>query len=343
MTQTRKVITNHAATVQPCAQVDHPSADVPYTRVIEYKHLLNQTSPHTVLHYEHMRRHEHESAGSEPLFPIPTRRNLDLYRTLRRDAMRETYQKNVFFVGRLATYRHVGPAEAVGDALDHFVMHADVHIVQSVYNENLAWTARICAALAPTTRIAWFVYVKKPNRTVLESEIAPGCRCHVTMKQITYLPNVGRESHSFITYITTVSAPGKRVVFLQGGVNRYRKPDWDVLIRNAVHGLHAEPFVPLSYTRRSVSGVFVGPRRTFLLCCTKEVANLTTMVAGEINPQVDMNTLQHSYRGEFIVFGANVLQVARVFGAELAGAWVRALSKEDNAPAAPIGHAFERL
>jgi len=42
--------------------VNHPSLDENFTRIVEYKHFLQQSSPHTVIFYEHSK------AGGEPYY-----------------------------------------------------------------------------------------------------------------------------------------------------------------------------------------------------------------------------------------------------------------------------------
>jgi hypothetical protein len=251
-----------------------------------------------------------------------------------------TYQKNVMFVSRFANFRHLDVDETIGNALDCFNMLADLHVVMSVYDEDVTWTDAICKALSPNTTIAWFVYVKKHDRTMLESEIAPHCTCTVRMKKVIYLPNVGRESHTWATHISTATRAAKRVVFLQGGQDRYRKRNWDTLIRDAVQGRNTEPFIPLSWTKRNPSGIFVGTRKTFLLCCSDEQAANTTALARTINPDVDIHAMEHSYRGEFIVHGTSVLQVARAFDRQFRDEWIPKLAEADLSP---LSYAFERL
>jgi UDP-galactopyranose mutase len=72
----RKVVRN-VEYFQPNSVVNHPSLDVGYTRIVEYKHMLSQPSPHTVLFYE--RSNDGSRAGSLPYYPVPTPENKALY------------------------------------------------------------------------------------------------------------------------------------------------------------------------------------------------------------------------------------------------------------------------
>ena len=82
---------------QPAAVVNHPSAKVNYTRIVEYKHLLNQTSDSTILFYET------SSDKGEPFYPVPDKKNKDLYKTYQ--ALKKN-EKGVTFVGGLASYKY---------------------------------------------------------------------------------------------------------------------------------------------------------------------------------------------------------------------------------------------
>ena len=60
---------------QPTSVVNHPSAENNFTRIVEYKHFLNQTSPHTVYFIE---RSKDAGDDGEPYYPVPNARNQDL-------------------------------------------------------------------------------------------------------------------------------------------------------------------------------------------------------------------------------------------------------------------------
>jgi len=95
---------------QPVAVVNYPQHQ-PWTRITEYKHLTGQSHPRTAITYEH------PSAEGDPYYPIPMEANAALYR--RYEALaRET--PDVWFVGRLATYRYYNMDQVVGQALATF-------------------------------------------------------------------------------------------------------------------------------------------------------------------------------------------------------------------------------
>jgi UDP-galactopyranose mutase len=95
---------------QPVAVVNYPQTN-DYTRVTEYKHLTGQTHPKTALTYEF------PSAHGDPYYPIPKAENQELYKKYERLSLTTP---NVWFVGRLATYRYYNMDQIVGQALATF-------------------------------------------------------------------------------------------------------------------------------------------------------------------------------------------------------------------------------
>ncbi len=95
---------------QPVAVVNYPQTQ-DYTRVTEYKHLTGQRHAMTALTYEY------PSAEGDPYYPIPMETNAELYR--RYDALARA-TPDVWFVGRLATYRYYNMDQVVGQALSTF-------------------------------------------------------------------------------------------------------------------------------------------------------------------------------------------------------------------------------
>lgn len=96
---------------QPNSVVNYPSNDCDFTRIVEYKHFLNQNSKHTVI------VSETTTDKGEPYYPIPNIRNMELYEKYKKMAEEE---KNVFFLGRLANYKYFNMDEAIKNALDFF-------------------------------------------------------------------------------------------------------------------------------------------------------------------------------------------------------------------------------
>jgi len=93
---------------QSVATVNFPAEDVPYTRITEYKHLTGQDCPRTSVTYEY------PSAEGDPYYPIPRPENQALFKRYEALALAE---RDVTFVGRLATYRYYNMDQVVGQAL----------------------------------------------------------------------------------------------------------------------------------------------------------------------------------------------------------------------------------
>jgi UDP-galactopyranose mutase len=95
---------------QPVAVVNYPQTN-DYTRVTEYKYLTGQEHPKTSITYEY------PSAEGDPYYPVPRPENAELYKRYERLALATP---NVWFVGRLATYRYYNMDQVVGQALATF-------------------------------------------------------------------------------------------------------------------------------------------------------------------------------------------------------------------------------
>lgn len=95
---------------QPVAVINYPQTEA-YTRVTEYKHLTGQKHAKTALTYEY------PSDVGDPYYPVPRPENQALFK--RYEAMARA-EKNVWFVGRLATYRYYNMDQVVGQALSTF-------------------------------------------------------------------------------------------------------------------------------------------------------------------------------------------------------------------------------
>ena len=85
---------------QPSSVVNYPGPEVPFTRIVEYKHFLHQTSNDTVI------VSETTNDTGEPYYPVPNQRNLELYSKYKRLAEKEEQTKQIYFVGRLASYKY---------------------------------------------------------------------------------------------------------------------------------------------------------------------------------------------------------------------------------------------
>ena len=104
--------TPDGGTVLATGSLNYPSADVPYTRITEYRHLTGQ-SPHpsSSMHYEYPR------SEGDPYYPIPRDDTRELYR--RYEALAEE-KPEVTFVGRLARYQYLNMDQVTAQALQAF-------------------------------------------------------------------------------------------------------------------------------------------------------------------------------------------------------------------------------
>jgi len=94
----------------PAPVVNHPN-EHDYTRVTEFKQLTGQIHPSTSLVYEYPR------ADGDPYYPVPRPENTETYKRYKElaDAV-----PDVFFVGRLATYKYYNMDQVVAQALSLF-------------------------------------------------------------------------------------------------------------------------------------------------------------------------------------------------------------------------------
>ena len=96
---------------QPVGTVNYPGEEVPYTRISEYKHLTGQVHGKTTI------TTEFPAAEGDPYYPVPRPENAELYK--RYEAMADA-TNDVWFVGRLATYRYYNMDQVVAQALATF-------------------------------------------------------------------------------------------------------------------------------------------------------------------------------------------------------------------------------
>lgn len=95
---------------QSVAVVNYPQTE-DYTRITEYKYLTGQEHAKTALTYEY------PSADGDPYYPIPKPENQELFKKYEQLALATP---DVWFVGRLATYRYYNMDQIVGQALATF-------------------------------------------------------------------------------------------------------------------------------------------------------------------------------------------------------------------------------
>ena len=103
---------------QEAMVVNYPSSDVPFTRIVEYKHVPNQ--PEAVKRGEvkgTLIAREVSSAIGDPYYPVPNPKNNELYNRYKELAEKE---EGVAFVGRLASYKYFNMDQAILNALEMF-------------------------------------------------------------------------------------------------------------------------------------------------------------------------------------------------------------------------------
>jgi UDP-galactopyranose mutase len=99
--------TVNRAVFQPAPVVNYPNEHA-FTRITEFKYLTGQVAKQTSVVYEYPR------ADGDPYYPIPRPQNAELYSRYQELASRES---NVFFCGRLATYKYYNMDQVVAQAL----------------------------------------------------------------------------------------------------------------------------------------------------------------------------------------------------------------------------------
>lgn len=95
---------------QPVATVNYPN-DYDFTRITEFKHITGQIHPKTTI------VKEYPTSEGEPYYPIPQNENYEIYRLYEKEARMLT---NIYFVGRLASYKYYNMDKVVEEALKLF-------------------------------------------------------------------------------------------------------------------------------------------------------------------------------------------------------------------------------
>ncbi|MBX8811144.1 UDP-galactopyranose mutase [Ochrobactrum sp. MR34] len=106
---------SHSNIFQPTATVNYPN-DFDYTRITEYKHLMNISTPKTTIMKEYPQDYDkNDPIKNIPYYPIPKDTNTDLYNKYFN--LSEKY-KNLTLVGRLAEYKYYDMNNIINKALD---------------------------------------------------------------------------------------------------------------------------------------------------------------------------------------------------------------------------------
>lgn len=99
---------------QSVVAVNYTEREVPYTRIIEHKHFVGEYSKSTIITKEYP---QEWMEGREPFYPVNTERNQKLLNDYMVLASRE---QNVYFAGRLGTYKYMNMDQVVKESLDLF-------------------------------------------------------------------------------------------------------------------------------------------------------------------------------------------------------------------------------
>jgi UDP-galactopyranose mutase len=102
--------------------VNYPSLEVDFTRIVEYKHFLNQKVPGKTTIVK-----EYTTSNGDPYYPIPTEKNREIYNLYQKLAL-EDEKNGLFFIGRLANYKYYNMDVAIEKSLDLF---------EKVFDDNL--------------------------------------------------------------------------------------------------------------------------------------------------------------------------------------------------------------
>ena len=126
--------------VLPAPVVNYPN-EHDYTRVTEFKQLTGQVHPSTSVVYEYPR------ADGDPYYPVPRPENAETYKRYKElaDAV-----PDVFFVGRLATYKYYNMDQVVAQALALFRRIAAGHTSREPDPSNGRANGRMASDLQPT-------------------------------------------------------------------------------------------------------------------------------------------------------------------------------------------------
>ncbi len=111
--KSREIISGKKGFWQPAMQVNYPNEEG-FTRIVEIKHATGQDCRNTTIVKEFPLAFSPEL---DPYYPIPNEESAAIYRQYKE---RADLEKDVHFIGRLATYRYYNMDQVVGMALAEF-------------------------------------------------------------------------------------------------------------------------------------------------------------------------------------------------------------------------------
>lgn len=93
--------------------VNYPN-NYDFTRIIEYKHFLDEKTPQTIIGFEYPKTYQR---GMERFYPVPNEANKRLYEKY---VEKSSEFKNVYFIGRLGNYQYYDTDKAILKILELF-------------------------------------------------------------------------------------------------------------------------------------------------------------------------------------------------------------------------------
>lgn len=116
---------------QGTAVMNYVDADVPYTRIHEFRHFHPERtyypSDRTIIMREYSR---FAGRGDEPYYPVSGRADRELLATYRGEVAQETQSNQVHFGGRLGTYKYLDMHMAIASAMTLFDGALTSHFAQ---------------------------------------------------------------------------------------------------------------------------------------------------------------------------------------------------------------------
>jgi UDP-galactopyranose mutase len=118
--------THDVPVYQSAPVINYPNEQM-YTRVTEFKYLTGQEHAKSSIVYEFPR------AEGDPYYPVPRKENAEVYRKYK--ALADA-TPDVYFVGRLATYKYYNMDQIVAQALTTYAKIAGMKRLEAVANGN---------------------------------------------------------------------------------------------------------------------------------------------------------------------------------------------------------------
>ncbi len=98
--------------VQECVQINFPNENK-FTRKVEIKHVTKQKSKFSTISYEFPK------SKGDPYYPINNKKNMNLFKKYKK-LIGKLEKENIYFEGRLASYRYLNMDEVIEAALNLF-------------------------------------------------------------------------------------------------------------------------------------------------------------------------------------------------------------------------------